>query len=306
MTDWLLIAYLTGVSVSGLVVLFFLRSRMGRTEKKKQARLKRLKEVAAVPTEASGVNRVAHFRKTGRERIHARFTITRWCAYTAVFFTVLIFMLAPMLGSVPVTAISFLVAATTVLLSIAARPFLENLFAGITISFSQFARIGDIVDIDEQYGTIEDITMTHTVVRRWDWVRYVVPNAAMIQRPFINYTVYDNLRWVHVEFHVDYGVDLEDVRQIAEKAPLHSEFYNDTEPPQLWVLDMEKESIRCMLVAWATSPADGWMLSVDIYTELLKQFQKHKISTHTYHYGPSPFTKPKSTMSTTGKNKTDK
>jgi hypothetical protein len=35
-----------------------------------------------------------------------------------------------------------------------------------------------------------------------------------------------------------------------------------------------------MVVAWATSAADGWMLSIDIRKALLFELKKHGIQTH--------------------------
>lgn len=278
--------YLSSVIIGGFVVFLFLRFLIARIERKRQNRLGRLKEIEAIPTESPEDDDEESFRRRGKERIKARFTITRVFSYSILVGIAIILLALPFIGTVPATGISLFIAIITVLIGIASRPFLENFVAGISISFSKLVRIGDVVDIDDHYGTIEDITMTHTIVRRWDWIRYTVPNAIMIQKAFKNYTVCDMNRWVYVEFHIDHDSDLAIVRDIAENAPQHSKFFNDVEPPQFWIVDMERESVKCMVVAWATSPAEGWMLSVDIRSELLERFQEHGIRSHSYHFIP--------------------
>ena len=288
LTGFTVYLYVFGVLFCGLISYLALRLFIARTEKNKQKRLLRLKDVAAVPTESAILNGPLSFRAQGKQRIKARFSITRKLFYGLLLLGMLFVSVTPFLDSVSTSGITLAIAVLTVLLGIAARPFLENFVAGIVISFSTLVRVGDVVDIDDHYGTVEDITMTHTVVRRWDGIRYTVPNAIMIQKAFMNYTIYDAHRWVHVEFHVDYASDMELVQRIAESVPQHSKYYDDVEPPQFWILELDKESIKCMVVAWTTSPAYGWMLSVDIRSKLLKQFQQEGITTHSYRHKMNP------------------
>jgi len=292
MSGYISYLYIAGIAFAGSVVLIIIRMLIVSIERKRQSRLKTLTDIEAVPTESPDKDDDAEFRKRGKERIRVRFTITRVFLYVSLTLLATTLIVLPFIGTIPATVVSLFVAILTVLIGIASRPFLENFVAGISISLSNLVRIGDVVDIDGNYGTIEDITMTHTVVRRWDWIRYTVPNGVMIQKAFKNYTVCDSNRWVYVEFHVDLDSDLDLVQEIAERAPQHSRFFNDVEPPQFWIVELEKESAKCMVVAWVTSPADGWMLSVDIRRSLIERFQEHGIESHTYHYRPRTMTQP--------------
>jgi len=102
----------------------------------------------------------------------------------------------------------------------------------------------------------------------------------MMTKEFINYSLRDNYRWVNVEFWIDNQADLELIEEIAVAAPQNSEYYSKSENPRFWVIELTPESAKCMVVAWATSAADGWMLSIDIRKKLLLDFKKHGIRTH--------------------------
>lgn len=216
------------------------------------------------------------------ERVETHLSITRR-TLLVIFIIVGAFLAAiPYLAVTAPAVLPLILAAVSVILGIAAKPIIENISCGLVLSFGKLARIGDTVLIDNEYGVIEDFSLTHSIVRRWDSLRYVVPNSSMMTKEFVNYSLNDNNRWVHVEFWVDYSADIELVEQIAQEAPLGSPYYSDRDTPRFWVIDTARDAVQCMVVAWATQPADGWGLALDIRKALMKQLQKHNITTHTH------------------------
>ena len=75
-----------------------------------------------------------------------------------------------------------------IVLGLAAQRTLGSLFAGIQLSITQPIRIGDEVMIENETGTIEEITLTYVVVRLWDERRLVVPMTRFLEQPFQNFT----------------------------------------------------------------------------------------------------------------------
>src|SRR6185437_10829182 len=55
-----------------------------------------------------------------------------------------------------------------IVVGLAARPVLSNLFAGVQLAMTQPIRIDDAVIVENEWGTIEEITSTYVVVRIWD------------------------------------------------------------------------------------------------------------------------------------------
>jgi small-conductance mechanosensitive channel len=187
----------------------------------------------------------------------------------------------PYLGRRAPSVLPLLIAAVSVIIGIAAKPIIENITCGLVLCFGKLARIGDTVVIDDVYGVIEDFTLTHSVIKRWDSLRYVVPNSSMMTKEFINYSIYDNNRWVYVEFWIDYNADLDLVERLSKESPQGSAFYAaDRDEPRFWVAATTQQAVQCMVVAWAITPADGWMLSHDIRKALVKKLSAHGITTH--------------------------
>ncbi|HTQ02595.1 MAG TPA: mechanosensitive ion channel domain-containing protein, partial [Polyangiaceae bacterium] len=75
-----------------------------------------------------------------------------------------------------------------IVLGLAAQRTLGSLFAGIQLSITQPIRIGDEVQIENEIGTIEEITLTFVVVKLWDERRLIVPMTRFLEQPFQNFT----------------------------------------------------------------------------------------------------------------------
>lgn len=275
-----LVLYFSGLAVLLFVAFILLRRRLSFLEKIRKKRFSKFEDEELLASLINQNVNKKEIKEQSIESIKKRFSITRRAIYLLIIMMAFLLALAPMLGNISPTLFSVVVACVSVVFGIAAKPFIENLICGLVLCFGKLARIGDIVLVDNQYGTIEDVTLTHCIIRRWDWLRYVVPNSMMMTKEFTNYSLRDNHRWVYVEFWIDNDSDLSLVEKIAKSVPKTSVYYSDKEEPRFWVTELTPQSAKCMAVAWATSAADGWMLSIDMRKNILLEFKKHGIQTH--------------------------
>jgi small-conductance mechanosensitive channel len=224
------------------------------------------------------------------QRMESRFSITRRTLMVVMLLAAGGIACVPYLGHLAPSVLPLAIAAISVIIGVAAKPIIENITCGLVLCFGKLARIGDTVVIDDVYGVIEDFTLTHSVIKRWDSLRYVVPNSSMMTKEFINYSIYDNNRWVYVEFWIDYHTDLDLVEKLAKESPVGSAYYAaDRDEPRFWVAETTPQGVKCMVVAWAVTPADGWMLSHDIRRALVQKLSVHGIVTHMHNIHSMPF-----------------
>ena len=95
---------------------------------------------------------------------------------------------------------------------LAAQSSLTNIFAGIQIAFTGSLKVGDIVVADENYGTIEEITLTYIVLKGWDERRWIVPSTLFTTKTFENWTREEPKRMGTIEFDLDWLVPVEAMR----------------------------------------------------------------------------------------------
>ena len=67
--------------------------------------------------------------------------------------------------------------------SLAARPTIENLVAGLQIALSEPIRLEHVVVANGEWGRSEEINTTYVVVRTWDLRRLILPLSYFIQTP---------------------------------------------------------------------------------------------------------------------------
>ncbi len=73
-------------------------------------------------------------------------------------------------------------------IGLAAQKSISTLLAGIQLSITQPIRMGDTVVVENEFGTVEEITLTYVVVQVWDERRLVVPITQFLDKPFQNWS----------------------------------------------------------------------------------------------------------------------
>jgi small-conductance mechanosensitive channel len=91
---------------------------------------------------------------------------------------------------------------------------LGNIGAGILLSLSQPARIGDRITVGDVTGTVEEITLIHTIVRTDQGLTAFVPNSQMITSAVVNRSLEDPRRLVTVRLPVANTAPVEDARRL--------------------------------------------------------------------------------------------
>ncbi len=100
----------------------------------------------------------------------------------------------------------------SVVAGLAAQTSLGAAFAGIQIAFSNAIRVGDVVVLEDEWGRIEEITLTYVVIHLWDERRLVLPSTYFTTKPFQNWTRNATELLGTAEVDVDFTVGFETMR----------------------------------------------------------------------------------------------
>lgn len=144
-------------------------------------------------------------------------------------------------------------------IGVAARPFLENLIAGVQIGLTQPIRIDDVVVVEGEWGRIAEINATHVVVRLWDDRRLIVPLNYFNTKPFQNWTWADSELTGAAFFSVDYTFPVEVGRQKLQQILEESELW-DGRNWALYVTDSTERTITLRATMSAPDAQTAWNL----------------------------------------------
>jgi small-conductance mechanosensitive channel len=104
-----------------------------------------------------------------------------------------------------------------IVIGLAAQRSIATVLAGLQISLTQPVRVGDVVVIEGEWGTIEEITLSYVVVKIWDQRRLVVPITRILDAPFQNWSRAGSEILGTAFVHADHRLPVDDVRRELER-----------------------------------------------------------------------------------------
>lgn len=94
------------------------------------------------------------------------------------------------------------------------QQIIANFISGIVLLFEQSLRPGDVVEVNNQVGTVEKLNIRSTIIRTNDNVEIIVPNETFLTSQLTTYTKSDPLVRVSVPVGVGYDSNPKQVQQI--------------------------------------------------------------------------------------------
>jgi small-conductance mechanosensitive channel len=156
-----------------------------------------------------------------------------------------------------------------IVLGLAAQSTMSNILAGLQIAFTEPLRIDDVVIVENEWGRIEEITLTYIVVRIWDLRRLVLPITYFTQTPFQNWTRVTADLLGTAFLYVDYTTPVEAVREalhkILQKSPLW-----DRKVWGLQVTNATEKTVELRALMSARDASTAWDLRCHVREELIR------------------------------------
>lgn len=156
-----------------------------------------------------------------------------------------------------------------VVLGIAAQSTLGNLVAGLQVAVTRPVRIGDAVQYEGNWGTVEDVRFTYLVIRTWDLRRLIVPLKYFIDNPFENWSMTDSKLLKPFYLYADYRIDVDKVRAKFDELVRGHELYNGHKEPDFIVYAAEDDGIKMRGTVSAENSSDAWTLHCDVREALV-------------------------------------
>ena len=101
-------------------------------------------------------------------------------------------------------------------IALAVRPTLENIIGGLTLFADKPVRIGDFCRFGDEYGTVEQIGLRSTRLRKFNDTLVSLPNSDFSQRELINYS--RRRRWLYeTTLGLRYETSPEQLRYVMAK-----------------------------------------------------------------------------------------
>ena len=222
---------------------------------------------------------MSHYNIDDKDNLKARKIYTQIQVFKR-FFTIAVSVLA--LGVILINFKEVRQLGTTILasagvigivLGFAAQRSIATFIAGLQIAVTQPIRIDDVVIVENEWGRIEEITLTYVVVRIWDLRRLIVPITYFLEKTFQNWTRTSAEILGTVFLYVDYTVPVERIRQELHRL-LKSSTLWDGKTWNLQITNLTEKTVELRALMGAKDASDAWNLRCEIREGLLDFIQK--------------------------------
>lgn len=150
----------------------------------------------------------------------------------------------------------------------AARQTLANAIAGILLAITQPIRIGDLVTFEGATGTVEDVRLTYTFIRKANDTRLVVPNERLAQSTIENHTIVDPRVRVEVELWLPPQADAPRALAVLGKQP----------DLDIEIAQVDKDGIKLTAATWADTARERGGVAASVRAAALESLRNEGLA----------------------------
>jgi potassium-dependent mechanosensitive channel len=137
---------------------------------------------------------------------------------------------------IPLTVFAFAGGALAIGLGFGMQTLLKNFVSGLILLFERPFRVGDVLEVGGQRGTVTEIGLRASVLQLWDGTETLIPNSSLLENNVSNWTYTSRKVRFSVTVGAAYGSDTRRVIQLlSEVAERHGVVEKDPKPQVLLV-----------------------------------------------------------------------
>ena len=209
---------------------------------------------------------------TSRElQVGVRISIARLIHYGFVFVGFLLLLATLGVGLREITIIA---GALGVGIGFGLQGIVNNFVSGLILLFERPVKVGDFVQLDEQWAEIKKIGLRATVVETLDRSEIVVPNSDLVSNKVTNWTLSHRMARLVIPVGVEYGSDVPLVmKTLLESAMASSKVMRMPEAQVLFV-NFGESSLDFELRVWISNIDDRFSVKSQLHQEIDSRFRQ--------------------------------
>ncbi len=221
-----------------------------------------------------------HFDASVKDNLTARRVHTQIKLFRQVVLLIIMIITASvilmMFDQLRVIGVSLLASAgiAGMILGFSAQKVLGNLLAGIQIAITQPIRLGDVLIVENEWGWVEEITLTYVVVKIWDLRRLVIPISHFLEKPFQNWTRKSADILGTVFIYADYTIPIDKLREELTRILQSTDLW-DGKVNGLQVTDAKEHTLELRALMSAADSPKAWDLRCLVREKLVTFVQEH-------------------------------
>ncbi|MEJ2364271.1 MAG: mechanosensitive ion channel [Deltaproteobacteria bacterium] len=209
---------------------------------------------------------------TSRElQVGVRISIARLLHYGFVFVG---FLLALVALGVQFRDITIIAGALGVGIGFGLQGIVNNFVSGLILLFERPVKVGDFIQLGEQWAEIKKIGLRATIVETLDRSEIVVPNSDLVSNQVTNWTLSNRILRIVVPVGVEYGSDVPLVMETLKEAAMASSKVMRLPEPRVLFVNFGESSLDFELRVWISNIDDRFSVKSQLHQEIDSRFRR--------------------------------
>ncbi len=202
--------------------------------------------------------------------------VQKFTNYTLLFLASLVALAAV---RIPLTIFALLGGAAAIAVGFGAQQLVNNLISGLILLFERPIRIGDLIEVGGNCGTVAAIGSRCSQLHRDDGVEVLIPNSVILQGTVVNHTLRSNESRVELSIAVNPKSPVEEAMKILREAARSHGSVLENQSIQARVESIGPDAAGLRLAFWCGTKNPDAIADVqsDLRLAILRRFQKENI-----------------------------
>ena len=195
-----------------------------------------------------------------------------------IFLITIAFLVGLNTMGIDLTALAVFGGALGVGLGFGLQKVVSNFISGVVLVMDKSIKPGDVIEIQDTFGTINKMAARYTSVITRDGTEYLIPNEDMVTQPVINWSHTNRVVRRKIPVTVAYKTDLYRAREIMNEAAAAHERALEDPKPITHVLGFGDSGVELQLRFWINDPENGVTnVSSEVMLFIWDKFQEEGI-----------------------------
>jgi len=153
----------------------------------------------------------------------------------------------------------------------------NNFASGLILLFERSIKVGDVVQVNGEWGQIKNLGLRATVVETFDRSEMIVPNSDLVASTVTNWTLTDRQVRLIVQIGVAHGSDVDLVTRILTQIAQDNPFIMKFPAPSVMFVNFGTNSLDFELRCWVADIDNRLSIKNEINREIDRLFREHNI-----------------------------
>jgi small-conductance mechanosensitive channel len=154
----------------------------------------------------------------------------------------------------------------------------NNFLSGLILLYERPIKVGDMLVIDGQWGTVKEIRVRSTIFETFDRYVLIIPNSDLVSNKVLNWTHYGpGINRLSLKVGVSYDSDVRQVTQLLTQICQANSRVVAAPPPQIYFNVYGDSSLDFTIWVHLRTPGDRMPATHELNSAISEAFREHGI-----------------------------